>query len=135
MNNLKTIIAAVIIGLGLGAGITKAYFPKIQEVNIEKEVVRTDVRTVVKEVIRADGSKETVTETTDRTVKKEDKKSTIDKTPEPKMNKVSAIVKYDFDEKKENYGVLVERRLVGPVFLGLYGDTKKNIGVSAGIEF
>lgn len=135
MNNLKLIAITLLVGLGLGTTVTKMYFPKIQEVNIEKEVIRTDIKVVTRIIERADGTKETVIETVDKTVKKEDKKTTIDKTLPIKMNKVSVIAKYDFSEKKENYGLLVERRLIGPVFVGAYGDTKRNVGLALGVEF
>ena len=133
MNNIKVLVGALIVGLLAGAYITKSYFPEVKEVQTEKEIIKTDVKIITRVVERPDGSKETIIETTDRTVKREDKNFT--KTENKAKNvKASLIAKYSFAQKKEDYGILLEKRILGPVFIGVYGDTSKQVGLSIGME-
>lgn len=51
--------------------------------------------------------------------------------------KVSALVQKEHDRTISNlvYGAHVEKRFIGPVFLGAYGNTASDFGLSLGIEF
>lgn len=134
MNNLKIASVTLLLGVALGAIVAKTYFPEVKEVQTEKEIIKTDVKVVTRVVERPDGTKETIIESTDKTVKREDKTSSKTNRKQPDY-KANVIVKYSFEDKKESYGALVETRLAGPLFLGVYGDTEKNVGVSVGLEF
>jgi len=78
--SIKNVTILVLIVAALSAALTRYYFPKVEmkTQEITKEVIRNDIRTIVKEVTRPDGSKEVITETTDKTVKREEsKKETV----------------------------------------------------------
>ena len=69
-------VVALLIGFGLGSQL----MPKIESktVEIEKEVVRKDIITVIKEVVRPDGTKETTSTTTDKSKESKESKSTAE---------------------------------------------------------
>lgn len=133
--NTRNVVILMVLVAAASAGITRYYFPQLEFKNTEtvKEVVRNDVRTIVKEVTRPDGTKETVTETTDKSVKKESSTSeTI----------ISAKPQWMFDigaransSREIFYDLQVQRRIAGPFFLGAKASTDKTIGVSIGMEF
>lgn len=127
------ICAASFVG-GCWAG-CKYQGDKPAEVRIEQhEVVKDRVVTQTKVVERKDGSKETDTVVT------EVKAATIDKsaakteeTPKPKWL-ISADANIGIDEKPF-YGAQVLHSFIGPVSLGLRGDSRGTIGVVVGLSF
>jgi hypothetical protein len=134
--NLKSIILIVLVAVA-AAGITRYYFPKVEfrDVEVTKEVVRTDVKTIVKTVERPDGTKETTTETTDHSVKHETSTKDI---------QIAAKKDWMFDVGARLnvsnrdvivYDLQVQRRILGPFFLGAKASTDKTVGVSVGMEF
>lgn len=132
--NLKTYFISVVLFAGLGYGVGRYLQPA--EIRIEeKERIKKDVVTIVKEVIKKDGSKEIVTIIEDKTVVDKSKSETV-KNAKPQW-KVIGVIKNDISHltNKPDYGIVVERRILGPVFLGAYADTKSNVGVSVGFEF
>jgi hypothetical protein len=129
---MKYYIITAVVSLVLGMGVTKKYFPTIQEVNVEKEVLKTDVKTVVKVIERKDGTKETVTEIIDKTVKKESKSVAVTK---PTDYHLTALVTMDFDNSNKIYGLSLEKRVFSNIFLGINGNTANQFGISIGLEF
>ena len=135
MTTKNTLILLVIVA-AVSAGITRYYFPQIEYKNTEtvKEVVRNDIRTVIKEVVRPDGTKETITETTDKSTKKETTKSeTVIAQKNQWMFDIGA--RKTFSNSEIYYDLQIQRRIVGPFFLGVKGSTDKSVGVSIGMEF
>lgn len=53
--------------------------------------------------------------------------------PQWKAAALLGITDYSLDNRV--YGLEVERRILGPIFVGAWGLTNKTIGVSAGLEF
>lgn len=136
----KYIIILLIIVAAASAGITRYYFPQVEFKNTEttKEVVRNDVRTIIKEVTRPDGTKETITETTDKSVKKETSTSdTMIAAKKQWMFDVGARANLDNISNRDTfvYDLQVQRRILGPFFLGGRVSTDKSIGISVGMEF
>lgn len=135
--NLKSILILMAIVAVISAGVTRFYFPKTETKTVEvtKEVVKTDVRTVVRTVERPDGTKETTSETVDHTVKHETetKKSESFKSKDWVVS-VSALAKLS-TFPQPIYGVQVQRRILGPFYLGAMANTDQSIGVSVGMEF
>lgn len=135
MSPRNTIILVILVAVA-SAGITRYYFPQVEFKNTEtvKEVVRNDIRTIVKEVVRADGTKEIITETTDKSVKKEESKSQTIISSKPQwMFDVGA--RTNLSDRDIYYDLQVQRRVLGPFFLGAKLSTDKSIGVSIGMEY
>lgn len=136
MSTRNTIVLLIIVAVA-SAGITRFYFPAIEFKNTEttKEVIRNDVRTIIKEVTRPDGTKETVTETTDKSVKKESSTSETIIAAKPQwMFGVGARIKPS-DSQVVMYDLELQRRILGPFFLGGKLSTDKSVGVSVSMEF
>lgn len=128
------IIAAIVIFLvGIFVG-SKSVPPEIVEKKVEvvKTVVQKDVKTVIKRVKTSDG-----TVTTE--IVKEDKSNSQSDTTKAsetivkneKQWKASLFTTFDTN----TYMAGIERRIIGPVFMGAWGSTKGNAGVSISIEF
>lgn len=126
--NIIIATVAVLIGFGLGTQI----FPKIKEKTVEVEVEKVvkDIVTVTKIVTRPDGTKEEVTTVTDKT--KENKE----------VSKVQIFTKPDWHISANGtvtsnpvYGVQIERRVLGDVFLGAGYNTDNKITINIGMEF
>lgn len=136
MTNRNTVIALILVAAA-SAGITRYYFPQVEFKNTEtvKEVIKNDIRTIVRTIERPDGTKETVEEIVDKSTKKETSTSeTIIASKNQWM--------FDISARKEltngnalAYELQVQRRIVGPFFVGVKGGTDKSLGVSIGMEF
>lgn len=136
MNTRNTIILLIIVAAA-SAGITRYYFPQVEVKTVEttKEVIKNDIKTIVKEVVRPDGTKETITETTDKSSKSETTKNETKIAAKPQwMFDLGARVKMD-DRQLIIYDLQVQRRIVGPFFVGGRISTDKSVGVSIGMEF
>lgn len=135
MNTRNVLILMVLVAVA-SAGLTRYYFPQVEFKNVEvtKEVVRNDIRTIVKEVVRPDGTKEIITETTDKSVKKETSSSETLIAAKPQwMFDIGA--RANISDREIFYDLQVQRRILGPFFLGAKASTDKTVGVSIGMEF
>lgn len=132
----KTTIILLITVAAVSAGVTRYFFPQVQfrDVEVTKEVVKTDVKTVVRVIERPDGTKETVRETTDKSVKHETtaKEVTVSKKNDW-MFDIGA--RKTLTDKDIYYDLQVQRRILGPFFLGAKVSTDKSVGLSVGMEF
>lgn len=138
--NTKYVIILMIVVAAASAGLTRYYFPQVEFKNTEtvKEVVRNDVRTIVKEVTRPDGSKEVVTEIVDKSTKKETSTSETLIVKKPQwMFDIGARANLDNVSNRDTfvYDLQVQRRILGPFFLGGKVATDKSVGISIGMEF
>jgi hypothetical protein len=133
-NSIKLYIIILVIGLGAGSYITKMYFPTTKEVQVEKQIIKNDIKTITKVIEKKDGTKETVTEVTDNSVKQEQKTETKTVNKQ-KDHHINLGAEYNFKEKKQDYSLTVEKRLTGPLFLGVTGNTNGSVGVTVGLEF
>lgn len=118
---------------------------KTEVVEVEVEKVRTEVRTIVREITKPDGTviREEVTENIDENtnVTKNEENTQIKKEKQvlnlkPQW-KVQAQVGTDIDFTGElSYRIGVERRIIGPVFGGVYANTNlQEVGLSISMEF
>lgn len=96
---------------------------------VEKEVIKRDIQTVVKEVVRPDGTKETVTTIIDKS--KESSAKQILLSPPAKNWVVGAYYRVN----EPTYALNVNYRLVGPVYLGGLLDLNKNVYLGLSLEF
>ncbi len=94
----------------------------------EESKTKNNIVTVIKERVLKDGTKETDTIITDRSKKTEEQTLTIAAPPKDWM--LAATVN---DER--SYGLSVQRRILGNIFLGAFADTNARFGASLGLQF
>lgn len=131
------IVALAILALGYGIGRYVQAPREITKTEIEEvEVIRRDIVTVVKEITRPDGTKETVTEIVDKTKeKKEYHAETLSVKPTEKQWHMSAGLERELSSTQNIYSVTVERRIFLGSYAGLRVNTDKQIGIILGYEF
>lgn len=142
-NKILLLIAVAVSAISFWAGwMLNPQEVRIETVEIEKEVIKEvkDVR-IVKEVVQSpDGTITTKETTEDKTVtdtskESESKRLELTKRSSPQW-KVRVTREIDFTkEVNPEYGVGIERRILGPFFLGAWVTTQKQAGVSVGFEF
>lgn len=135
--NPKICVALVVLALGLGIYVGKSQYSKTETVEVEKEVIKRDVVTVVKEVVRPDGTKETETTTIDKSKEKKDTLTSVATgTIKPDWHiSISASAASVAEISSPAYGFQIERRILGPFSAGLRIQTDKQIGLVVGYEF
>ncbi len=133
---LTTLAGIVAVTAVLAVAGTKYYFPNIESKTevVEKEIVRTDVVTITKEVVRPDGTKEVITTTTDKSVSKSDTRNTELKLDVKSNLLVTAGVLSNFRDKPE-YMLGVSKRVLGPAFVGATYQTNNTYGLTVTVEF
>lgn len=127
----------VIIMCVITAVVTRYYFPQVQTKTeiVEKEVVRNNIKTIIKEIVRKDGTKETITEIVDKTKKQADSSKTETKILAKNW---MASLTYNKSLDADGYQLSVSRRQLGPFFLTgnvatFGGELQAGLGV--GFEF
>ena len=133
----KVYTAAIVVALALGIYIGKSQFSKTETVEVEREVIKRDVVTVVREVTMPDGTRSVETVTTDRSKERKDVTNVTTKaTASPDWHvSVSASAARVSEISSPVYGVQLERRILGPFSLGARVQTDKQIGVVVSYEF
>lgn len=143
--NWKVTILATLIAGVVGFAFARYSTPEkivVKTEEVVKEVIKEkrDVVIVKQMIERPDGTKETTerteerTENTTRTDREARTETKVDNKKPDWMFAVTAGISADRDAER-TYGLSVQRRILGPVFLGAYGDTGKNVGISVGLEF
>ena len=138
------IVTVVVILLSFAAG---RYFTPTKVQIQTKEVIKTvevekkNVDTEKHEIDRPDGTKEITEithEKTDTTTKTDDNKSSTETVTYSKPGYHAYLTvgagKLS-DLTNPIYGVGVEKRVIGPVFVGGSYNTNREIGLSVGLEF
>lgn len=134
--NIIIFISSLLIGLCVG-WFARQPGEKIVVQEKEVEVVKKDVVTVVKEVTRPDGTKETVTTTTDKSREAGYKTS---------KNETTSIKDRDWsvglgagaslkEKEKTVYTFDINRRIAGPIWVGVTYQTDNFLGIKAILEF
>lgn len=133
---LKQSLVACLIVAVAAAAVTRYYFPQIQTKTVEviKEVVKTDVKTVIHTVTSPDGTTDTTTTIVDHTTRTETENKTSIQAKEINWQ-VSGSVQSNFRLDPPAYGVQVQRRVLGPFFVGALLNTKGDVGLSLGVSF
>lgn len=132
----KSILIFLIL-FGIGYGVGRYTTPeKVRTEIVEKEVVKKDVVTVIKEIVNKDGTKTTETIIKDKSQSQTDSLNLSETTYSKSKYKINAMVgSQNFDFVNPVYGLMVQKRFIGPFFLGAYGTNKKDIGLTVGFEF
>lgn len=97
----------------------------------DKIVQQTDIKTIIKEIVRPDGTTEKVTSIVDNSTKVE--KKTISTKQAQWLFNIG--VRNSLTEWKPIYSAQVQRRLAGPFYVGASADTDKQLGLYLGMEF
>lgn len=132
-NYLITAILALAIGFGLGSYL----MPRIetQTVETEKEVIRRDVVTEIREIVRPDGSRETVSTIVDKSKEQKDSKSVITTIAQSNWHvSLNGSVK-SLKLEQPIYTLQIERRVLGDIYIGGSVSSEKAVGLSIGMEF
>jgi hypothetical protein len=132
--NLKVMVVITAAALALGLFLGKTYFPRVEVKEVQHEVLRKDIVTQERTIVRQDGTKETIVTTTDKSVQKSDKSIVTEKT-KPKDWHVSLGLERNSMTGPNVYGVQVERRVLGPFSIGVRINTEKSAGFVLGAEF
>jgi len=143
MNTKTLIIVALLLGL-VGYAVGRYVQPpqvvtKEVEVIKEVEVVKREVKTVIKEVVRPDGTKETTTsidETSKETSRRDaENRKDVTVVSEKAQWKAGIMAKASLTNVIPVYGFQVERRILGPFFVGAQGWGDQSAGLSLSLEF
>lgn len=134
--NWKQIAIYTVVVATISAAVTRYYWPQIQtQIKIEeKEVIKKDVRTIIRERTNPDGSTEKETEIIDKSkekITKEYESITVKK----KDWFIAGGASININDVKPVYNVQVNRRIIGPFYLGASVNTRKDVGVQIGFEF
>lgn len=135
--NWKTLGIYTLVVAALAVTATKRFYPTIDtKVTVqEKEVVRKDVQTVIKEIVKPDGSKETVTTIVDKSKESSTKQSEVI------VNKkndwfVAAGAEARLNNLQDPiYKIEANRRILGDIFVGATVNTQGAVGVQVGFTF
>lgn len=137
---LLALAAFVLVGYAFGRYVQPArVVTETKEIVKTVEVVKHDTTTKTHEVKHPDGTVETDTTVVNRdtdisgTSSKSESKTIVDNT-KPQW-KVSGLAGYNFSTYEKVYGAEVDRRILGPIFVGAWGNTQHTGGLSVSIEF
>jgi len=126
--NYKAALIALIIAIG--SHYTAYWYGSKKPAQIiEKEVIKRDVQTIIKEVTRPDGSKIIETIIIDKS--KETASKSVPVFAPDKQWVIGAYYKLN----NPTYALLISRRLLGPISASAFGDLTGNIYLGVNIEF
>lgn len=133
MVNWKYLIigAILLVLLGYGAG---RYLQPAKVVTKTEVVVHDHIHTVTITISKPDGTKTTTT-TTDNNSVIDDKTSTVITNSKPQW-KVAGLAGLNISNLSSPiYGAQIERRIIGPISVGVWGLTNSSGGISLSLEF
>ena len=122
------VAVALLIGYAFGRyGQPAKVQIQTQTVVKEVETVKHDTVTVTKEIKEPNGTVETDTVVTNKDVDttqiQSDSKTTETITNQKPQWKLGVLGGYNLQDLRPDYGVSVDRRVLGPIFLGVIGHT------------
>lgn len=142
-NNLKIAIIVAVVFFGIG------YFSKPTKIKTElKEVIKTEVvkeeaksKIIEKEkIIYKDGTIIEREKTVDISKIKTEMKQKIEKELKTEQINniglnISLLAIKPINKQELEYGIHVNKRILGNISVGAFADTEKKIGVSIGVNF
>lgn len=129
----KQLSIGLLITVAASAATTRYFFPIVNEKIVEHETVKNNIVTVVKTVKEPNGAVETISTTTDHTIKLESQTTTI-ATLKPQWL-VGGGMGYDIHSLTPSYQIEINRRIIGPVLVGLSGSTDGAVRLNVLVEF
>lgn len=132
----RQLLVLILVAL-VSVATTRYLWPRVEYKSsvVEKEVIKRDVVTVIKEVVRKDGTKETVTEIIDHSRENSSRSETVVKHAKAQYQLALVALTEPGRFADPSYGVQLQRRLLGPVWGGLAATSDKQIMLSLGLEF
>ena len=131
---LYTLGAVAVLGASCGAWFFS--HETVKTVNVDHDVVHDQIVTVTKTIKQPTGVVETDTTVTDsKTSDDTDTKTTVAPSPTPSKKWIVSGTYGMGINSIPAYGVEVQYRLIGPVIVGVQGDTSARGLVTLGIEF
>ncbi len=131
------VIIYVVIAVA-SVSLTRYFFPRIESKTVEvtKDVVHTDIQTIIRTITKPTGEVDSTTTITDHTQHTETSSKSAVVIASPKIN-ISALVGTDLSQPgiKPIYGVSASKEFLGPITLGAYGLTNGVVGISVGFNF
>lgn len=144
MSNWQQILLSILVAAGLGYAGGRYVQPakvvtQIKEVVKTVEIVKHDTTTITKEVKHPDGTTETDTTVVNHDIdmSHSNTSNTISKVTEnlkPQW-KATALAGYNFSSFEKVYGAEIDRRIIGPIFVGAWGNSNHTGGLSVSVEF
>lgn len=125
----------ILLALAIGYYLGRTLDPKIETQIEEVEVIKRDIVTIIKEVTRTDGTKDTTTTIVDRSKERKETDIHTTETIPASQNKIAVAANTSQFRDIDSYTFSYERRLIGPVWLGAQYNTKQVYGLSLGLEF
>jgi len=128
-------IVAMVITSALTGGIIAIKYQKSVKPDItdQKVITKDQIVTVVHEVTKPDGSKITDTKKTEEF--HQDENILIPIIPPQPLWRISGGVGYAFSVQSYAYSIQLDRRLIGPIWVGIRGNNLKEVDVMLGVEF
>ena len=137
--SLKTLTIACAVCLILGAALTRysAQTPSTKEVVKTDTQKDTETHTVTTVEEQPNGVKKTttVTDVSQTVSRQSDKTNRITPISNKPKNFVSGLGGYDVSRRTYAYGLHVQRELIGPVTVGVFGLSNNTYGISLGVNF
>lgn len=142
--NYRLLIGALVVALLAGYSVGRYFQPaeiktEIKEVEKVVEKIKKDIVVVEREVKNPDGTvvidrrtEDKSEEAVSRDTKREEKQEVSKKLPDWKVN---ALAKSSLSNIAPQYGALLERRILGPVWVGVGGFQDGTATLSVGFEF
>jgi hypothetical protein len=134
---LPIALLLVVLGYGLGRYLQPAKVVTKTQI-VTQTVVHDHIHTVTITVTKPDGTKTTTTTTDNNSVSDKDTQSnssTVTTYSKPDW-KVSGLAGLQLTNLHSPvYGAEIDKRLLGPIFVGVWGLTNSTAGVSVGLEF
>ena len=133
---LRSTLLLCAASASLSAAVVRNYLPTVrtEQQTVEREFIKRDVVTVTKYEQRPDGSSTTTTVTTDKSKESATKSQTVSAAPLPQWMIGATVQQYNA-ATAPTYGLTVQRRMLGPVWLGVAADTNKTVSASILLEF
>lgn len=122
------------LGATLLALLVHYYWPKIETKTVVQTKIVTLNHTVTRIVQRPDGSRETTIDSTTNSTATAKNTSVQFKAPNWHVS-AAAVKKLDSWTNAPVYQLAVERRILGPIYIGALLSTQREVGLSIGLEF
>ena len=133
---LKQALILALICSAISSAVTRFYWPVVQTKTVEKtnDVYHNDIQTVLRIVKEPSGAVESTTTTIDNSVRVDTTDKSLETLKRPDWL-VGATIGTDFVSSLPIYGVHVQRRVLGPFWLGIGVNTTHQATLSLEMEF
>lgn len=111
----------------------------VKEKQNDKDIVIVEIKlpdgTIRKETHIIDKGRVVIDKSKEGSDTKDSSTTTVTTYNKPQWKAAGLLGIADYSLDNRVYGLEVERRILGPIFLGVWGMTSKEVGLSVGLEF